>query len=510
MGLSSFIRVREFKSPLRIVAAVLLRSRETQANRAGQKSEEIKNLKQIEQQHLRVIAKMEQTIGEKNLQIAQLNVEKQQLQRQPPVLPHDPILPHHEFGPKMIAMCVNLGAKVGLRASVNCLEIVFDWLGADAKLPDWTTVRTWMMRVGVAAIEEPIEQADDWIWMADHSNQIGQEKALVIIGLRASKMPQPGVALTHQDVRLLTVEPGVSWKREDMARVYEQLATKIGDPLALVSDGAVELREGAEILEKRRKDLVLLGDFKHFAANVLKKTVGNNERFVKFMSEVGSTRSTVQQTELGHLTPPAPRPKARFMNLAPTLKWALMISWQLGHPHSEARSEIPTSRMNEKLGWLRSYRDDIEHWGECQSVVSASLTFINQQGLFRGAANQLAAQLESLRTCDDSRAVADRLIEFVRQSEEKLAEGQRLPMSTEILESSFGLFKQLERQHSKGGFTSLLAAFGALLKPATPESIRRDFARVSVKQMRTWVTNNLKTTLASRRQTAYAEAAAAA
>ncbi len=78
-------------------------------------------------------------------------------------------------------------------------------------------------------------------------------------------------------------------------------------------------------------------------------------------------------------------------------------------------------------------------------------------------------------------------------------------MSTEILESSFGLFKQLERQHSKGGFTSLVAALGALLKPATPQTIRRDFARVSVKQMRAWVTQNLKTTLASKRQTAYAE-----
>jgi hypothetical protein len=161
VGLSSFIGVREFKSPLRIVAAVLLRSRETQANRAGRKSEEIRKLKLIEQQQLRVIAKMETQIDQMNFQIAQLKVEIQRLQHQAPVLPHDPILPHHEFGPKMIAMCVNLGAKIGLRASVTCLEIVFDWLGADAKLPDWTTVRTWMMRVGVAAIEEPIEQADD-------------------------------------------------------------------------------------------------------------------------------------------------------------------------------------------------------------------------------------------------------------------------------------------------------------------------------------------------------------
>jgi len=507
---SSFIRAGQFKSPVRVVAAVLLRSRETQAKRASEKSEEIQNLRQIDRQQQRVLTKVERELAHMRFQIAQLKVENQRLQQQPPVLPHDPPLPCHEFGPKMIAVCVNLAREIGLRASVTCLKIVFDWLGVTGKLPDWTTVRTWLMRVGVAAIEEPIEQADDWIWMADHSNQIGPEKALVVIGLRASKMPSSGVALTHQDVRVLTVQPGVTWKREDMARTYEELAKRIGDPLAVLVDGAVELREGAECLQKRREDMLILGDFKHHAANVLKKIVGDDKQFSKFTSQVGCTRSAIQQTEVGHLTPPSPRPKARFMNLASTLKWAQMVLWQLSHPHSEARREISVARMNEKLGWLRTFRDDIRNWSECQAVVSASVTFINQQGLFRGAADQLSAQLESLRKCNGSRAIADRLLEFVRQSEQKLADHQRLPLSTEILESSFGLFKQLERQHSKGGFTSLLAAFGALLKPATPESVRRDFARISVKQMRTWVTTNLKTTLASKRQTAYAEFAKAA
>ena len=510
MVVSSFIRVGLFKSPIRVVAAILLRSRETQAQRASEKSQEIQDHKRINQQQQRVISNAEEELAQKRLEIAQLRAENQRLRQQPPVLPHDPRLPHHEFGPKMISLCVNLARRIGLRPSVDCLQIVFDWLGVTERIADWTTVRTWLMRTGVAAIEEPIEPADDWVWMADHSNQIGPEKALVVIGLRASKMPPPGVALTHQDVRVLAVEPGVSWNREDMTRAYQELADKVGAPLAVVVDGATELREGAEVLQKRREKVIILGDFKHYAANVLKKIIGDDERFAAFMSQVGSTRSAIQQTELGHLTPPSPRPKARFMNLAAILRWAQMVLWQLGHPHSNARGEITVVRMNEKLGWLREFRDEISRWSACQAVVSASVTFINEQGLFRGAANQLAAALKSLPNCEDSRAVADRLLAFVRQSEGKLAEGQRLPLSTEILESSFGLFKQLERQHSKGGFTSLLAAFGALLKPATPESIRRDFARVSVKQMRTWVTKNLKTTLASKRQTAYAEFAKAA
>jgi hypothetical protein len=78
-------------------------------------------------------------------------------------------------------------------------------------------------------------------------------------------------------------------------------------------------------------------------------------------------------------------------------------------------------------------------------------------------------------------------------------------MSTEILESTFALYKQLERQHSKGGFTGLLADFGALLKPATNESIRRAFSTVSVKDVRHWTREHLGATLTSKRLATYKE-----
>ncbi len=85
--------------------------------------------------------------------------------------------------------------------------------------------------------------------------------------------------LPHRDIRLLLVEPGVSWNRKDMAKAYKALADRIGAPQAVLVDGAVELREGAEVLQKYRKDVMILGDFKHFAANVLKKIVSSSESF---------------------------------------------------------------------------------------------------------------------------------------------------------------------------------------------------------------------------------------
>jgi hypothetical protein len=118
---------------------------------------------------------------------------------------------------------------------------------------------------------------------------------------------------------------------------------------------------------------------------------------------------------------------------------------------------------------------------------------------------QLREVVGANRGCAASRHLAERLVDLVRGSEVQLKEGERLPMSTEILESTFALYKQLERQHSKGGFTSLLAAFGALLKTATDETIRRAFSTVSTKDVHNWVRKNLGDTLTSKRLATYKE-----
>ncbi len=259
---SSFIRAGRYKSRWRVLAGILWRSRETQSERTRRKSDEIEELRRVNQQRQRTIEQARQELAEQRFQIAQLPLANQRLRRQPPVLPRDPHLPHHEFGPKMISVCVKLAMQVGLRASINGLEIVMDWLEVNVRLPAWTTVRTWLMRLGVAALEAPVEQADAGIWRADHSNQIGQEKALAVIGIRASNMPPAGVAIRHEDVRLLMLEPAVNWKTADVAAAYERLAENAGCPLAVLTDGARELRDSVETLQTQRENTILLSDFK--------------------------------------------------------------------------------------------------------------------------------------------------------------------------------------------------------------------------------------------------------
>jgi hypothetical protein len=331
-----------------------------------------------------------------------------------------------------------------------------------------------------------------------------------MLGVRASQLPEPGTALKHKDVRVVTVEPGTQWKREDMSKVYEKLAERWGPPRAVLVDGAVELREGADCLKKHRTDTIVLRDFKHYAANVLKSLVGNDERFKAFSTQVGQTRSTVQQTELAHLTPPSPKPKSRFMNLARTLCWADVVLWLLEHPDAKSRKGLTDARLDGKLGWLRAYSEDLAKWQECQRIISSSVTFVNEQGLYHGASAALRNEIATTSLVHEtSKQLAERLIRFVAEAEQQLKPGERLPMSTEILESSFSLYKQLERQHSKGGFTSLLSTFGALLRPTTPDAVSKAFAQVSNNDVKQWVSEHLGTTLTSLRRATYAEHAKA-
>ena len=505
MAVSSYIQVQGYKSGWRVVAGFLHRSRETQKQRGGhwklrcgQQAQQIERAKAAEMAALAEVAKAQE-------QVRQLQAEVDRLKSQPVQLPSDPPLPKHQYGARLIALCVNLAQKIGLRATPVVLRIFWDWLGVTAKIPHWTAVRGWLQRLGLALLTEPVEQADDWIWLADHSNQIGAEKVLVVLGVRASQLPPPGTALRHADVRVLKVKPGTAWKREDMSREYADLAQQGGDPLAVLVDGAVELREGAEILQESRPGTLILGDFKHRAANILKSLVGKSKRFQSFTALVGQTRCAIQQTELAHLTPPSPKPKSRFMNLAATLRWAALILWLLMHPQARARRGISAKRLREKLGWLRKFAAEVAVWNECQKLISLSVTFLNEQGLTSGTTALLRAKLTAHATHPTSRELATRLLAFVQESESQLPPNVRLPLSTEILESTFGLYKQLERQHSKGGFTSLLAALPALLTPTTPETLRQAFARVSHKTLQQWTADNLGSTVAAKRMAAYQE-----
>lgn len=431
----------------------------------------------------------------------------------PSLIEQEKPMPGFQFTLRMIVMAIELAKRVGFRGAAEAMQIMFAGMGIETKTPSHDAIEQWTLRLGVGLLKDTFMPGQRVLWMADHSSQVGKERLLLIVGVALDDLPPPGESLTFEKLKVLAVVPGVSWKKEDVAREYLKLAKEIGVPAYLLCDGAVELREPAEKLELDGQKTIVLGDLKHRAANVLEKELSRNERFQAFLSEVSLTRNRIQQTELDQFTPPTLRSKSRFMNIGTLFTWATMVLYHLKTPGSVAREGITEERMKEKLGWLLEYTSDLEQWNQCQAVIDCSLSVINLQGLTAKTSELVEQSLTqknpSWRTEDSSATrIAVQLIEWIKQSSDKLKENDRVWLSTEILESLYGKFKQVEKQQSKGGFTRVIAAIPTLCIKATQQIVRKAFQAVNSPQTLQWLEDSLGKTLNARRNAAYRESRA--
>lgn len=381
----------------------------------------------------------------------------------------------------MIALCVNVAKRVGLRAAEDVLQVAFEWLGQSSKIPDWTTIRSWRQRIGLSSLGEHGKHAD-WIWIVDHSNQIGQEKALSVLGIRAGELPERGSTLGLSQVKLLMLRVGKDWSRDDMRNVYQELQKEVGTPRAVLVDGAVELRDSVDVLQKPGKEVIVLRDYKHYLANRLEAIIGDTKAFKEFIAHVNGTRSAIQQTELAAFTPPGLKSKSRFMNLDTLYQWSQMVLWHLENRNSDLWKQATQERIKSKLGWLQKLKGKLQGWFECQEFIRQSCSLVNAEGLFRGLHRKLR-RLGGTANRETSRRLIADAVTFPKEHESKIRPGERLWMSTEILESLFGHYKQLEGQHSKSGFTSLIMALGIFVTKVTPQVVQIAMQRVKVKDL---------------------------
>ena len=115
---------------------------------------------------------------------------------------------------RFVSLVLDCGAS--LRCAANALKLFGSATGQDGINPDRSTGRLWLLRIGLAALLRPKDIADDWVWMVDHSIQIGQCKCLVILGIRLRDLPE-GRPLAHQDMEPIALVPMTSSTKQTVA-----------------------------------------------------------------------------------------------------------------------------------------------------------------------------------------------------------------------------------------------------------------------------------------------------
>jgi hypothetical protein len=415
----------------------------------------------------------------------------------------------HQFCSVQIVLMLGWVLRgIPLRGTCNALacmhEMDVDW-GFNFPVPHFTTVRLWLLRLGHYNLTRAKEQGDDWVWIIDHSNQIGQEKCLLILGVRASQLPAPGedFPLCLSQMEPIELEPVIASDKDVVYRQLKANVAKTGVPRAIISDHGGDLAGGIELFRKEYPKTLDIYDITHKAACLLKVRLERDEQWSMFTAQVGRTKCRIQQTEWSFLVPPSPRLKARYMNLGETIRWGRNTLAIVDNPSPDVLQHGTAERLQEKLGWLGQHRESLVRWSQMEETIDVAVDFVRTQGLYRGAGKNLRKRLRTLIHGPVAAQLGRDLADFVTAQARRLRRGERLPGSSEVLESCFGKFKAMERDHSKAGFTSLLLALAACVSERTQDVIHDALHASKTRHIIDWVKNKLGKTFGSKRRVAY-------
>jgi hypothetical protein len=424
-------------------------------------------------------------------------------------------VPHHahSLGLMQLFLQLVLRAALGFRGAAGALKVCSPLYPTEESAPSPNGGQMWLLRLGLYELSRPKEQADDWVWIIDHTIQVGPAKCFLVVGVRLSaweaKRSQPdcSAALEHEDLSVWMIEPV---KKSDGATVQRQLlelSRQTGVvPRQLLSDGGADVQSGIKQFCALHPQTAGRKDTPHAAANLVKHELERDANWAAFLRDASHAKAKMRQTDLAFLLPPELKAKARWMNLDPLLKWSRKALDFVASPRPVPGVSLETDVVEEQMGWLRSYREPLLAWSEMLEVAAVTLNYVREHGYHAAAKDELQAELAPFTASEETSAsrVAAGLLKFVDEQSRELSAGQRLLGSSEVLESLIGKAKQLEGQQSKSGFTKTILGTAASVGRLTQQKIHAALATVKVRNVTAWVQKHIGTSVQSQRLHAFA------
>jgi len=402
----------------------------------------------------------------------------------------------HQFPLGVVAgsLALVVRAATHLKRVAEVLALNRSWWADGGSVGTYYSVRLWLMRLGLYQLNRPQEQADDWMWILDHTMQLGERKCLIIVAIRQSAWDAKDRVLSHEDVDLIDLQPVTESTGEVVYRQLEAATMKTGVPRAIISDDGRDLHKGINLFREAHPGTAWMYDIKHKTACLLKHALENDASWQEFVGAVNRFKQRVSVTPLACLLPPQQRGKARYMSVDVLVDWAEKHLPLLDRPQVLVEIGLDAASVEEKLGWLREHRHQIQRWREMLDVVETTAHYVRHQGLHRKAAEELATLLPQPTSAAACKLRAQ-LLEFVQSQAQETREGECLLGSSEVLESIIGKFKCVAGERGQHGLTGMVLSIGALVGHVTVATVQAALTEVPNRDVWKWCQTHLGTTL---------------
>ena len=387
-------------------------------------------------------------------------------------------------------LCIYVGSSP--RKAAKSLEVFnFMFHGLLGESPCHTTIRTWLAKMGLDAIKHKDRTLDEaYAIIMDASISVGDQQMLLALKVPAD---HTGKALTHADEEVVGMAVSENWPAAKVKEFCEEIAQEQGHkPEYYITDNGKNLSKAIGQL-----DLPHHRDISHTLAVFLKQVYEKDEEFVAFKNLVANTKH-LALTKFAYLMPPKQRSMARFMNMYPIADWAKKVL-----------QNYPRMTKDEKyyFSFVPRSASLVEELDEVMTTYTDIMKMCKQEGFSVETVAECKRVLNQ-RLLDGSERMRQlhRLITSYLDTESALltVEHSNHNVSSDIIESDFGIFKDSMPSNKTNGFTESILYIplrpkACNLEDAAKIDIKTIMERRTVKEVKQWKTEHLKANPMSKR-----------
>lgn len=382
---------------------------------------------------------------------------------------------------------IKLNSSTGFRAAAICGTIMKESFNISTKTPSYTTLLNWVHKIGYFELNRTKEKADDWIIILDESIQLGNDKVLVIFGIRESEIDftRP---LQFQDLTPLREISKSKWDGESIKKELSDLEKEIGSISYAVGDYGHNIRKGLSIKEIRH-----VHDITHKIALIIGKLFNNNTEYQEITKNMSEMRVKHAQSDIAFIIPPKQGKKSRYHNISDISRWCTKVLNIFDKDHEKIE------KIKDNLNWILPYKKFINELDEINNIICDVEKIIKHKGLSKSTVNQCNLILNKV-TSEIGLKLKNELHSYFEDTLEMLCEKKNILATSDIIESAFGKYKNYISCNPMAGITNLVLCIAAFTSPLTDERIKEALESTMTKDIISWSKEFIGETLFQKRK----------
>lgn len=417
---------------------------------------------------------------------------------------------HHSYSTIIIQvlLSITLQSSNKFRALEKDGKIRAQIIEAYNEAPSHVTIRNWTLKIGYFELIRTKEKANDWIILLDHSIQFGQEKILVVLGIRESVFLKLNRPLKYRDLETLLIKPATNWNGGLVLVEIEKLKKELGSIKYAVADYGSDLRKGL-----RLSSIVHIHDLSHLISLIIEKIYADDIRYIEFKSEMSKMRSKFIQTDIAPIVPPKGRKKSEYQGFDKIVKWgnsALNLINNKLNDYKQIKElkkdfEPKTlERIKTELSWINEYSGLIAELSELNEVIKVIEKEIKHNGLSGSDLGKSKKILEKLESTNGKKFKETLLLKLKEQFQ-LLPDTETILFSSDILESTFGKYKNRVSENQMASITCLMLIIAAFTCNLTERKVKESLENVKISDIKKWAQDEVGTSLFKKRSTLFSK-----